>query len=110
MIKEILKAAGVPHRQGRFPSPPGVTYAVYFDNIDNDNADPVSTSRARLPGLRYHNASIELYEPKPDDKAEASIESELDARGVSWAKQDRYWIQDSQAYQVVYEFEFITKN
>lgn len=110
MINEILKAAGVPHRQGRFLQPPADTYAVYFDDLDVDGADPVSPDTAEgLPRVRQHNVSIELYEPKPDKKREQAVEAELDARGLLWQKEDRYWLQDVQRYQVIYEFSFIEK-
>jgi hypothetical protein len=110
MIKEILTAAGVLHRQGRFPKPPEATYAVYFDNVGRDGADPVTpVTSAGLPGIYHHDGRIELYEPKPDDKTEAAIEAELNARGLPWTKEDRYWLQDVQRYQVLYEFTYTTK-
>lgn len=110
MVKEILTAAEVLHRQGRFPKPPESTYAVYFDDIEKDGADPVAVPRGtRLPGVKHHSVSIELYEPRPDDETEAALEAELDARGLSWSKQDRYWLQDVQRYQVIYEFDYHTK-
>lgn len=107
MIKEILTAAGVQHRQGRFPKPHDTTYAVYFDDVERDGADPVTAEK--IPGVYHHDGRVELYEPKPDDKTEEAIEAELDARGLNWTKEDRYWLQDVQRYQVLYEFEFTTK-
>ena len=110
MIKEILTAAGVLHRQGRFPKPPDDTYAVYFDAVSVDSADSVPLSvGVGLPRIYTHDVSIEVYEPKPDDKTEAAIEAELDARGISWTKQDRYWLQDVQRYQVIYEYTITNK-
>ena len=110
MIKEILTAAGVKHRQARFPKPPAETYAVYFDDIDTDGADPVTPStKAGLPRIYQHTTRVEVYEPNPDDKTEAAIEAELDARGIPWSKEDRYWLQEVQRYQVLYEFEITTK-
>lgn len=110
MIKEILTAAGVLHRQGRFLSPPADTYAVYFDDIERDGADPVSRlTGARLPGIYHHSVRIELYEPTPDDNTELAIENELDTRGLSWSKEDRYWLQDVQRYQVLYSFDYTSK-
>lgn len=103
MIKELLTAAGVKHRQGRFMKPPAETYAVYFDNVERDGAD-VGTI-----GVYHHDISIEVYEPTPDDTTETAIEAELDARGLPWSKQDRYWLQDVQRYQVVYEFNYTSK-
>lgn len=110
MIKEVLTAAGVLHRRGRFPHPPADTYAVFFDDVSADGADPVSPDTPRgLPRIYRHDARIELYEPKPDDAREAAIEAELDARGIPWTKEDRYWLQDVQRYQVLYEFSYTTK-
>lgn len=110
MVKEILTAAGVPHRQGRFVRMPEGTYAAYFDDVEVDAADRVTLPTAAvLPSIKTHNITVEVYEPKPDDDAEAAIERELNARGLSWSKEDRYWLSDVQRYQVVYEFEYTTK-
>lgn len=110
MIKEILAAAGVNHRRSRFPSPPAGTYAVYFDDLEADGADPVSPpTTGGLPRIYTHNARVELYEATPDDETETAIEAELDARGLLWTKEDRYWIQQEQRYQVIYEFSYTIK-
>jgi hypothetical protein len=110
MIKEILTAAGVLHRRARFPKPPAESYAVYFDDVEADGADPVSTSTTGgLPRIYHHDVRVELYEAKPDDKTEAAIEAELDARGIPWTKEDRYWLQDVQRYQVLYDFSYTIK-
>ena len=110
MIKDILTAAGVDHAQGRFLCMPDWTHAVYFDDIEVVAADRVTPpTSAGLPRYYNHNISVELYEPAPDDAAEAAIEAELDARGLSWTKQDRYWLKDVQRYQVVYEFAYTAK-
>lgn len=110
MIKDILTAAGVPHRQSRFPKPPAETYAVYFDDVEVDAADPVTpATQAGLPRIYHHDVRVEIYEPKPDDTTEAAIEAELDARGLPWSKEDRYWLQDVQRYQVLYEFSYTSK-
>ena len=110
MIKDILTAAGVEHAKGRMLRMPEGTYAVYFDDIEVIAADRVTPpTAAGLPRYYQHTVSVELYEPVPDEAAEASIEAELDARGLSWGKQDRYWLKDVQRYQVVYEFEYTAK-
>lgn len=110
MIDEILTAAGVKHRQARFPKPPAETYAVYFDDKERDGADWLAGSPCgRLPGYYHHDITVEVYEPTPDDKTEAAIEAELDARGLPWSKEDRYWLQDVQRYQVIYEFNYTDK-
>lgn len=102
MVNEILSNAGIPRRQARHTQPPAGTYAVYFDDKEADGADG-------LVLMYRHDVTIELYEPAPDDDAEDRLEAELNARGLMWSKQDRYWIQDRQRYQVVYEFSYIQK-
>ena len=110
MIKAILTAAGVEHAQGRFVRIPAGTYAVYFDDLETETADRVATVPSQgLPRIYHHNITVELYEPTPDDDAENAIESELDARGLDWSKQDRYWLKDLQRYQTVYEFAYTSK-
>ncbi len=110
MIKDILTAAAVLHRQGRFPSPPVETYAVYFDDVEADGPDPViNPTGAKWPRIYHHSVRVELYEPKPDDATESALEAEFDARGLLWTKEDRYWLQDVQRYQVIYELNYTTK-
>ena len=110
MINEILTAAGVEHARGRFLRMPAGTHAVYFDDIEVSTADRVESSTpGGLPRTYTHDVTIELYEPAPDDAVEAAIEAELDARGLAWAKQDRYWLKDAQRYQVIYEFTYHNK-
>ncbi len=109
MIETILTASGLPYRQGRFLHPPAETYAVYFDHLTVDGADPVAPISGRLPGVVLHEGMIELYEPRPDPDAEAALEREINAQGLSWTKQDRYWLQNVQRYQVIYELNFYEK-
>lgn len=109
MVKEILTACGIEHTQGRFLRLPDVTCAVYFDDIEVTGADRSGQTTEWQPRICKHDVSIEVYEPAPDDRSEAALESELDARGLEWAKQDRYWLKDSQRYQTIYEFTYYTK-
>ena len=108
MVKEILAAAGVESAQGRFLRLPVGTCAVYFDNIEVTTADPVPSPDG-APRIYTHDVSVEVYEPTPDDVTEAAIEAELDARGLPWTKQDRFWLKDLQRYQTVYEFSYTAK-
>lgn len=114
MINDILTAVGVEginYRRARFSRPPEGNYAVYHDDIDVEAPDPVTPpTQEGLPRIYHHTVTVELYESKPDDAVEAAIEAELDARGIPWAKEDRYWLQDAQRYQVIYEFSYITKS
>ena len=108
MIEEILTASGVLYRRSRFLRIPEKTFAVYFDDRTAEGADAVP-STAVLPRTYTHDVRVELYELKPDDAAEAAIEAQLDARGLTWTKQDRYWLSDLQRYQVMYEFSYTDK-
>lgn len=111
MINEIMTAAGIEYRRGRFPRPPESTYAVFTDDVAVDAPDRVSPSTPEgLPRIYSHAVTVELYEPRPDDTAETAIEAELNARGLPWTKQDRYWLQDVQRYQVIYEFSYTSKS
>lgn len=102
MIKTILDAAGVPFRRSRFLQPPKGTYAVYMDDVATDGPDGINR-------IFNHDVTVEVYEAKPDDEAEAAIEAALDAQGLHYTKQDRYWLQTEQRYQVIYEFSYIIK-
>lgn len=105
MIDTIMTASGIPYRAGRFLNPPAETYAVAFDDQDVGGPDPFPGA----PKIIRHDAMVELYEPKPDTDAEAALESALDAQGLHWTKQARYWLQNVQRYQVIYEFSYIEK-
>lgn len=110
MVNEILSATGIKYARGRFLRLPEVTCAIYFDNVEVITADRVTPpTRAGLPRIYRHDVSVELYEPAPDDATEAAIEAELDARGIPWTKEDRYWLQDVQRYQVLYDFSYTIK-
>lgn len=102
MVNNILDTAGINYRETRFPRPPAGTYAVYMDDVSTDGPDGLNL-------IQTHDITIELYEPQPDDVAEAALEAALDAAGVRWTKQARYWLQDEQLYQVIYEFTYYTK-
>lgn len=103
MINEILKPTGIPYKETMFPrAVPDKTYAVYHDDVETDGSDDENL-------IFRHNITVELYEPKPDPKAEAAFEAQLNARGIKWSKQSRYWIAEAQRYQVIYEFTYITK-
>ena len=103
MVHKILNRAGVKYRASRYTAKPlPETYAVYFDDREASGADGINC-------LITHNITIEVYESKPDDNTEAAIEAALDAYGLEWTSQARYWIQEEQRYQVIYEFTYIEK-
>ena len=102
MVREILDITGLPYKESRFLSPPKGTYAVYNDNISRRGGDNINL-------ISQHDVTIELYERTPDPKAETKIEATLDALGIEYEKQSRYWIQEEQIYQVVYDFTYHKK-
>ena len=103
VVTNILARAGVKFRQSRYMAKPlPDTYAVYFDDREASGADGVNF-------LITHNITIEVYESKPDEVTERAIEEALDFYGVEWTSQARYWIQEEQRYQVIYEFYYIEK-
>lgn len=103
MVNDILNASGVQHRRGRFLHPPRGTYAVFFDNVTTDGPDE------HPEWVENHDVMVELYEPAPDDAAEADMEAAISAAGLEYEKQDRFWLQTEQMYQVIYEFSYIKK-
>lgn len=104
MIKEIAKAAGLKLRESRHQKPQGTPYGVYMDAVEAGGADGVNC-------IRTHSYTLEIYSPKADeaDEIETAIEDALDARGIPWTKQGRYWLADEQRYQEIYEFSHIEK-
>ena len=102
MVKSILTAAGIQGRRGRFTGAKPASYVVWLDDITTDGPDG-------LPLVYQHDITMELYEDKPDGAAEAALEAAIAAAGLHFTKQDRYWLQSEQQYQVVYEFNYTEK-
>lgn len=102
MVNKILTAAGIPYRRGRLIGQKAPTEAIYLDDITTDGPDG-------LPWIRRHDITVELYEDRPDDAAERALEDAITAAGLQWTKQDRYWLQSEQMYQVIYEFTYMEK-
>lgn len=110
MVNEILSAVGMKFAKGRFINKPAENYAVYFDDVEVTGPDRVTSPfQEKVPRIYKHDVTVEVYEPTPDDEIELAIESELNARGIPWTKQDRYWLPDTQRYQVIYEFTYHDK-
>lgn len=103
MVKDIIKLIGVPAKRNRFAKPPAGTYIVWTDYVETDGADGMP------PSIFKHDVSFEMYSPKPDEATEMAIESALSVYGLQWVKQDRYWLDDEQTYQTVYDFSYIEK-
>lgn len=106
MVKRVLTGAGFVEgktfKETRFLKPPKTTYAVYMDSFTRRGADGLNL-------IKDHDYTIELYSYTPDPEAEARIEGILDELKLEYDKNDRYWIQEEQLYQVVYTFRFIEK-
>ncbi len=102
MVNEILDAAGLLYPVTRFPKLPDGTCVIPMDDIEAQGADDIIL-------FYIHNVTLEMYQSKPDPAAEAALEAELNARGLKWEKQARYWLQSEQRYQVVYEFSYTSK-
>lgn len=102
MVNEILKATGLPYKESRFLKPPTSSYVVFNDSIERRGGDTINL-------IAEHSITLELYCYKPDPEAEKSIEDQLDLLSIEWTKESRYWIQEEQLYQVIYEFSYIKK-
>lgn len=110
MVKKILTGAGFVEdetfRETRFLKPPEITYAVFMDSYRFGGGDSVAFTKR-------HSITIELYEYAPDPNAEALVEAMLKEYYPlmvdGWEKEDRYWIEEEQLYQVVYTFDYIEK-
>jgi len=102
MVDKILKPTGIPYKESRFLTAPKTTYAVYMDAIERRGADNINL-------ITQHDVTIEVYEYEKDPNSEALLESQLNAFGLAFEKQSRYWIQEEQLYQVVYEFSYTEK-
>jgi hypothetical protein len=106
MVKQVLTGAGFVEgktfKETRFLKPPKTTYAIYMDSFTRRGADGLNL-------IKDHDYTIELYSDTPDREAEAKIETTLDSLGLEYEKDDRYWIQEEQLYQVVYRFTFVEK-
>ena len=106
MVKRVLTGAGFEEnktfKELRFLKPPRSTYAVYMDSFTRRGADGLNL-------IKDHNYTIELYSYEPDPEAESRIEASLDAMGLEYDKDERYWISSEELYQVVYSFNFIEK-
>lgn len=103
MVDDILTEVGVQFRRSRFPKPPSETYIVFTDDEETNGADVAPNM------VINHNVTVEVYEASPDDGTEAAVETALNKRGLAWDKQDRYWLQSEQRYQVAYDFSYYEK-
>lgn len=103
MVKNILDQANIKNCETRFIQPPQTTYAVYHDSYNAGGADNMNL-------FKEHDYTIELYSYEVDKDAEKRIEAILKERGIDYEKQERYWIEEEQLYQVIYEFSMLLKD
>lgn len=106
MVKTVLEKAGFVEnktfKETRFLKPPTVTYCIYEDAIERRGGDGYNC-------IIEHDYTIEMYQYEPDKDAEKRIENALDSLGIEYTKQPRYFIQEEGLFQIIYEFEYITK-
>lgn len=102
MVNTILQPTGIPFKESRFLTPPSTTYAVYMDAVERRGGDSINL-------LSQHDITLEVYEYSKDPEVEKAIEDRLDELGIEYSKTPRYWIQEEQLYQVVYDFTYYEK-
>lgn len=106
MIDQILTDAGFvlnkTYRETRFIRPPKETYVVYSDAVQRYGADGINL-------LNVHDVTFEMYQYSPDPDAEERLEAQFDLLGIEYDKQPRYFIDEEQLYQVIYEFTYREK-
>lgn len=106
MVNKILTEAGFElnktYKQTRFLKPPQTTYAIYEDTVNRRGADDVNL-------ITDHDVNIELYEYTPDADVEKRLEAVFDKLEIEYIKQARYWIDNEQIYQLIYEFSYTEK-
>lgn len=106
MVKQVLINAGFVEgetfKETRFLKAPRDTYAVYMDSFDARGSDDANR-------VKDHDYTIELYSYKPDPAAEKAIEDGLNALALPFFKEERYWIEEEQLYQIIYTFSYVEK-
>ena len=102
-IEDLLRPCGYPFKPYRFLRPPPPPYVVYTEDRDTRGADG-----RNMIAERY--IELELYCDVLDtvDKAESSIERQLDAKGIPYDK-SRVWIESEELMETIYEFTLVEK-
>lgn len=110
MINTILTASGLLYRHGSSPARlPAGTFVYVFDDVELDTPDRVTPpAGAWLPCICHHDVRLEVYELEADPTAEAALEAQIKAHGLSFKKHDREWLQSVQRYLVNYELSYTT--
>ena len=106
MVEKILSYAGFvkdeSFRECRFLISPKSTFATYGDEFECRGSDCMNL-------IRDHSYTIELYADTPDPESERRIAEAFNHFKIQFHKQDRFWIQDEQLYQVIYTFDYVEK-
>lgn len=109
MIEEILTASGIQYRES-FMRLPANTCAVYFDETEIEAPDQVTPPAEGLPCIVHHDVRVELYALKADPESEKALEAAIRARGLTYKKYGREWVQAAQRYLTTYELTYTSKN
>ena len=96
----MVASFNLPWRYSHFSQTPAPPYVVYYFPAEND----VFADNSNFVNKRQ--LFIELFTTKKDGTTEASIESTLKSKGLTWYKQTDF-LNDEQLYQTTYEMEVI---
>lgn len=99
-IATMVASFNLPWRYSHFSQTPAPPYVVYYFPAEND----VFADNSNFVNKRQ--LFIELFTTKKDGTTEASIESTLKSKGLTWYKQTDF-LNDEQLYQTTYEMEVI---
>ena len=106
MVKRVLTRAGFVEnetfRETLFLRSPKTTYAIFNISYESRGADYCNL-------IKDHDDTIELYSYVADPDAESRVEEALDYFGLEYDKEERYWIQEEQLYQVAYHINHVEK-
>ena len=99
-IATMVASFNLPWRYSHFSQTPAPPYVVYYFPAEND----VFADNSNFVNKRQ--LFIELFTTKKDGTTEASIESTLKSKGLTWYKQTDF-LSDEELYQTTYEMEVI---
>ena len=99
-IATMVASFNLPWRYSHFSQTPAPPYVVYYFPAEND----VFADNSNFVNKRQ--LFIELFTTKKDGTTEASIESTLKSKGLTWYKQTDF-LNDESLYQTTYEMEVI---
>lgn len=97
-IATMVASFNLPWRYSHFSQTPAPPYVVYYFPAEND----VMADNSNFVNKRQ--LFIELYTNTKDTTSEATIESTLKQKGLSWYKQTDF-LSDEKLFQTTYEME-----